>query len=491
VATPGVASFLSCWSKGGADWHRALPSRLRRTGANLAGTVWSALGGTPFDKSIRARFHFAMALALIGIALVAAITLASNLVLLQAFEHSVSEVNEEIAPSHRLETSLREAERLASLYVIARDASAPSKFSQVADQVDRQFHGISEYLAHHSHHGDDYQRILRALVAWQEARDAAQSAFQSPPDTQGAADAVSRMVAVLNPAYSLISEFHHHAEEEMAKELASGQNLVRWSLYATSVAVLLGALMLSLGAILLSRSILKPIARLREAADRLANNDFSYRVRLRNDADELGYLGNTINGAAASLQELYQELERRSTHDGLTGVLNRTALEERLSVECTSAERHERPLSLLMLDIDFFKRVNDTYGHQAGDRVLQNIARVLNETTRPGDVVARYGGEEFAIILPEADTDEAMAIAQRLREAVETSWFDAPGSMRIAVTVSLGCATRAAHGASPEELVHLADKSLYLAKQQGRNRVVSAHERSSAPPRESQQATAA
>lgn len=487
-----MGSVLNAWWKGATDWHRARLSYVQRAGTRPVGRIWSTLVA-PLRKSIRARFRFAMALALIGIILIAAIALASNLFLLGMFERSVSEMGQEIAPSHVLETSLREAERLGSLYVTDRDASASAKFNEVADKVERQFQGILEYIAERApdRHAGDHARLLRALVAWRQARDFARAAFQFPAETRDAADAVSRMVMSIDPAYRAISEFHHHAMEEVAEHLELGHNLVRWVHYATIVTIVFGLGLLALTAALFSRSILEPVARLLEGAGRLARNDLSYRVRLRNDKDELGYLGIALNSAASSLQRLYQELERRGTHDGLTGVANRTTFEERLAVECKSADRHKRPLSLLMLDIDFFKRVNDTYGHQVGDRVLQNIAQVLNKTTRPGDVVARYGGEEFSIILPGTDADQAMLIAQRICAAVEKCPLEGPACKNISVTASLGCATRTTHALSPAELVQLADQSLYLAKQQGRNRVVPACELSSTRPCEFRQTTAA
>jgi diguanylate cyclase (GGDEF)-like protein len=179
----------------------------------------------------------------------------------------------------------------------------------------------------------------------------------------------------------------------------------------------------------------------------------------------------------------------RSTHDGLTGALNRAAFDERLSAECKSADRHQRPLSLLMVDIDFFKRVNDNHGHQTGDQVLQTLVRLLNESVRPGDVVARYGGEEFTVILPETDEDDAMAMADRLRRTIGDHAFNCPFGEDIGITVSIGCACRQPHATAPEDLVRAADASLFRAKKTGRNRVVSAGELP--PPSDADEETAA
>ena len=228
--------------------------------------------------------------------------------------------------------------------------------------------------------------------------------------------------------------------------------------------------------LVVGRSVLQPIAELQGAAQKLGKKDFSHRVRLRNNRDELGQLGRAFNIASAALQRLYGELERRSTHDGLTGALNRAAFDERLHTECKSADRHKRPLSLLMVDIDFFKRVNDNHGHQTGDQVLQTLVRLLNQSVRPGDVVVRYGGEEFTVILPETDEDNAMATAERLRRTIDDYSFSCPIGEDIGITVSIGCAGRWPDAIAPDDLVKTADAALYRAKKTGRNRVVSASE---------------
>ena len=129
-----------------------------------------------------------------------------------------------------------------------------------------------------------------------------------------------------------------------------------------------------------------------------------------------------------------------------------------------------------MVDIDFFKRVNDNHGHHTGDQVLQTVVRLLNESIRPGDVVARYGGEEFTVILPETDEDSAMAMANRLRTTIDGHSFNCPIGEDIGITVSIGCVSRRPHAMAPEDIVKTADTSLYRAKKTGRNRVVLARE---------------
>jgi diguanylate cyclase (GGDEF)-like protein/PAS domain S-box-containing protein len=161
------------------------------------------------------------------------------------------------------------------------------------------------------------------------------------------------------------------------------------------------------------------------------------------------------------------ELERLATLDSLTGLANHRVLHERLREEVTRATRHRRPLSLVILDLDHFKQINDEHGHLVGDKVLQEVARRLAAHVREGEVLARVGGEEFAWILPDADALGAFAAAERARRTVG----DRPIPPLDAVTLSAGVCDLE-NGQSSIELYGQADQSLYVAKQQGRDRTV-------------------
>ncbi|MFA6144102.1 MAG: diguanylate cyclase [Sulfurimonas sp.] len=163
-------------------------------------------------------------------------------------------------------------------------------------------------------------------------------------------------------------------------------------------------------------------------------------------------------------------LEELAFHDALTGLYNRGDFDKKLKEELTRALRYERSLSLLMLDIDFFKNVNDTYGHQAGDEVLKGIATIIATSIRKNDYGARYGGEEFIVILPETDTTEAIALAERIKDAIEKNAFYLSNDTVIHVTISIGVAS-STKGILPECLIESADNALYKAKANGRNRV--------------------
>ena len=166
-------------------------------------------------------------------------------------------------------------------------------------------------------------------------------------------------------------------------------------------------------------------------------------------------------------------LEFLATVDELTGISNRRHFMSMLKNEAVRATRYDRPLSLLMIDVDHFKGINDSHGHQVGDRVLARLAETIKESLRESDSLGRLGGEEFGVVLPEIDRDEAGKVAERIRAAVDSMVLDLEsGPLRM--TISVGAATMGSRSTDIEDLLQRADLALYQAKDQGRNRVVAA-----------------
>jgi two-component system, cell cycle response regulator len=166
----------------------------------------------------------------------------------------------------------------------------------------------------------------------------------------------------------------------------------------------------------------------------------------------------------------HQRLYQQATRDALTGLWNRNHAQEELEKMFSVSNRHTRPFSILLFDIDFFKSVNDTYGHDIGDAVLRVTAQTVGHHLRSHDMAARYGGEEFIVLLPETSIEGAVIAAERLRQDIEAIDFTSHGCPR-RVTVSVGVAQHPVCGRTLEELVKQADEALYRAKQTGRNRV--------------------
>lgn len=202
----------------------------------------------------------------------------------------------------------------------------------------------------------------------------------------------------------------------------------------------------------------------------LLNGDAVDRAPLKS-GDKVGIGGSTLKFAMLDKADLaFQSRIVEMIHiDDLTGLLTKRSLFRALEKELIRAERYSHPLSVLMMDLDHFKRINDTHGHLVGSHCLAEIGKLIRETTRLVDVNGRYGGEEFVSFLPETDIAEALIVAERIRDAIATRWFR-HGETIYQVRISIGIATYPTHGSDVEALIQAADIALYRAKDLGRNR---------------------
>lgn len=238
-------------------------------------------------------------------------------------------------------------------------------------------------------------------------------------------------------------------------------------LWAIVPAVVLACLV----AIVLSVQLGRPLRSLRAAVAAIAFGDLEQRVETSGD-DEIADLGRAFNAMAERVSVAQETLRRAAVRDSLTGLLNHREFYHRLTDEIARSERSAAPLSVMMIDLDFFKEVNDTYGHLRGDAVLREVASVLTKCVREGDIVARYAGDEFAIIMPGSAELDAVDIAERVRACMKDVLrsVDVPGGETL--TLSIGVASRWPGEHTATRTVELADQALYRAKQTGRDRVV-------------------
>lgn len=176
--------------------------------------------------------------------------------------------------------------------------------------------------------------------------------------------------------------------------------------------------------------------------------------------------------AALRLDQLLHLLADRANVDGLTGLGNRAHFNQRWQEKVAECRRYPSPLSLAMLDVDFFKRVNDTYGHPAGDEVLQRVAELLQRECREPDVPCRYGGEEFALIMPSTSPVDALIVCERVREALLKVVWPRHPEQRVTISIGLVGSTNGLANLSAEQWIEAADRNLYAAKNAGRNRAI-------------------
>ncbi len=218
-----------------------------------------------------------------------------------------------------------------------------------------------------------------------------------------------------------------------------------------------------------NRVLIRPVISLSRSTNQLATGDLTQRAEVYSE-DELGSLARTINQMAASLDSLYGQMAAMARTDQLTGLVNRHGLMDILTRECGSAKRYGSALSVLMIDIDHFKQINDNYGHTVGDIVIRVIADVCREVFRNIDFSIRYGGEEFMIIMPQTPVKKAMIAAERYRSAIACRNIKVEGH-NLKVTVSIGVARFDNADAADNMVIIHADQALYEAKQDGRNLV--------------------
>ncbi|MFN4325878.1 MAG: diguanylate cyclase [Azonexus sp.] len=222
-------------------------------------------------------------------------------------------------------------------------------------------------------------------------------------------------------------------------------------------------------------SAAKDISELQDVLGEVMRETRTIQINAQRSRDELQQTRQKVLESEARIKELERELENASElvrHDQLTGALNRRGLEEILTKEAARATRHESDLCVALLDIDNFKKLNDSMGHAAGDEALIHLARVCRDTLRPQDTVARYGGEEFIILLPDTPLADASAVLTRLQRELTKKFF-LHGNDKVLITFSAGV-TRMRHDDSRESVIKRADEAMYKAKQTGKNRVVAA-----------------
>jgi diguanylate cyclase (GGDEF)-like protein len=258
---------------------------------------------------------------------------------------------------------------------------------------------------------------------------------------------------------------------------------------------LVGALVLIVATVAfrMGRSIVGPLQRLIRAADCIAAGDLDVQLAPGQN-DELGRLTTVFNqmadrlrrsrgeimAANEAMQQQNQMLEMLSVTDSLTGLYNRSKLDAILTDELARFKRTQRQFSLLMLDIDHFKTLNDTYGHVSGDEILAGVAQILLQSVRSIDYAARYGGDEFVIVLVETSANMARKTAERIRSQVANMRYGVDGTS-VPITVSIGIVQCQSVDATPVRLLARVDNALYEAKRAGRNRAYYNHEETAEP----------
>lgn len=376
----------------------------------------------------------------------------------------------------------------ANDYLINGDPIERERFRNIADEVEEGFKRL-EGLERHKEHALLLQGAKEKFILLKEM---ASEIFALPSpigDKKGARlmkemDAVSHEIII-----SYLDKYNELIKGEVRKEIDSA-NVTRERVDMLLVTgTIISLITTCLFIVYLVRSILKPILLFKNGAFIIGSGNLDHRIDIR-DGLEINYLADEFNKMALKLKESYGGLEKKveertrelnvvnerlkelSITDGLTGAYNHRYFYEALTKEIKRSERYGFPVSLIMADIDQFKRYNDRHGHVEGDNVIKGIASCIMSGVRGEDIVARYGGEEFSIILPETAKEDAGVLAERIRCSIRDYPFPyketQPGG---SITVSFGIATFPDDADDTKDLIIKADAALYRAKDKGRNRV--------------------
>jgi diguanylate cyclase (GGDEF)-like protein len=397
----------------------------------------------------------AMLVALIAVAGARVVTFRATANVLEKFRAETVGQTKRIDEVRRL---LDKADDAGEAYVETHDPVSGFAFAEITLEIDRGFVDIQEV-------GSRPERLLAssARLVWQQARGSLEKALLLPEDEIGAGldpfhDGVDAAAALLADQYAL--NVH-----EVGDEISALRAHERAQLYASLVILFLGCV---LGGVLsrrVYRSVTAPLKALEDATAHLGREDLSHRVEVHGN-DELARVGSAFNAMADKLQLSREELQHQALHDPLTGLPNRALFMEQLEHALARARRKPTPVSVLYLDLDGFKTVNDTLGHEAGDEVLVDVAERLRRTLREADMVARLGGDEFGIVLEE-ELQGATLTAQRIVRQFERPWSLSSGY--VSVGVSIGVAART-NEEGLDELLRQADTAMYAAKASGKGR---------------------
>ncbi len=413
------------------------------------------------STSLRGRFI--TGIGLVFLALVAG-TL-SNLLSIQStvtiLTASLDEMRNETHPMSQLQTLLLRTAMPPNDYLINGDPAERVIYERLSSEVNETFEAlISLELPLKA---DVLAALKTQYQGWQKAQPLGRDilALPYPPNSSTAVLAMERFDSSLDSIVANLDRVHEFTHQDMLERLSRSRNRKRRVYDAILIFASLGLVTIIWGGRLLGAD-LDALQELEQGALRFAKGELSHRLKL-NRHDELGRLASVLNQMAGQMLTSRATLVKKASYDELTGLYNRYEFQQRVTEEFRRAQRYENPLSLLVLDLDHFKRINDTYGHHQGDEVLKQLSEVIRQNVRDVDIPARWGGEEFVIITPETDWQEAKLLAERIRHAVAHHDFGV-GELTISIGVS---GLRSVD--TPEDIFKRADAAMYLAKRRGRN----------------------
>jgi diguanylate cyclase (GGDEF)-like protein len=393
----------------------------------------------------------------------------SHEAVVESLDEVVEEARDEMHPITVLQALILKSSMPIHDFLISNDQSEKEHYQTLKQKVEEKFHSVFDAPFGLS---EEKKLIRSAYQEWQESIKAGDTVLSfSQQEREGELVAMmEEFDSHIDETVRLLEQNHMIVMNEMNELLIAVQVLKRRSILFILAVFIVGVSAAIVASLKLPRSILAPLQTLTKAAEHLGEGDLACRVPF-DTHDELGKLSRTFNIMAARLENSQAALEELATLDPLTDINNRREFYRRLHEEAERSHRYDRVFSLFIMDLDNFKRINDTYGHPAGDKVLKTIAEVVKNAVRPVDILARYGGDEFALILPETPLQKALILAERIRHSVEVHTIPLTAGKEVSLTISIGAADFPKDGETADKLISTADSYLYESKRSGRNRV--------------------
>lgn len=387
----------------------------------------------------------------------------------ESFEQMVTETIVEKDLVVRLQPMIHEALALPHRYALAGTLDERDRFIQLAQEIDAGFATSAQFEFNLQ---EEQESFARAQQAWGRVRQAGSAilALEMPVGNPATLVQLQELRRQGQEAIGELEWIEEIVAVEITDLLSATRRFEKRMRWWIGVIFLSGIGIAVASGILLARSVLRPMRDLEAGTSRFAAGELGFRLIPRSK-DEISQLKLKFNTMAAALEENQRSLRELSARDQLTGLYNHREFYRLLGEELARSLRYGHQISLLMLDIDYFKRVNDTFGHLAGDQVLRSLPELIRGQLRINDIPCRYGGEEFGVILPETAGEQAADVAERIRSVVAAAPIALPDGGSLRVTVSLGIATFPQNAENEESLVSAADLALYQAKRTGRNRI--------------------
>lgn len=414
---------------------------------------------------IRTRFLIGTLLMLLPLVVLASVAIYSVNKSSESLEKIVEKSNTEVLPVISLQKTLLQAAMPPNDFLIDGSKSHGEKFRNLSDEIDRSYESLLSSPAQRQ------DLIIKARQEWETTKKLGEWILSVPDPLTNKKAKESMLVydlsmdRVVNTLDGIVKPNFTQMEDLMrlARKNQSRVYITIVIVFATglSVAITTG--------LALAMSVIYPVRVLSSGAEQLGEGNLSYRISL-NAKDEFGGLAGNFNSMAEKIETSTAMLHQLAIHDGLTGLFNNREFYRRIKEEVSRYRRFSRVFSLLIIDLDEFKSINDRLGHQAGDAVLSALSKIVQESVRDTDFVARYGGDEFAVILCDTSETGAFNMAERIRKKVNDTAITIKGAGTVSLTMSIGMASISPEVASEERLIAIADNALYRAKNAGRNR---------------------